>query len=350
MELIKNKGIDLNNINSIVIIMFGLLGDVFMRTIILKALKELFPGSIITAIVDPIGKQVLENNIYCDNIVIVDRSKKNRYNYYLNKLKTIFTIRNQNPDLIVDLYNGGSSPFIVFTSSAKYRLGYQHQKDKSVYNLRSNYIPYINKVIDSYNKQVLSILQPLTDKNFSLKPIFQISEDALVTMRNYVTKMNLSIDKVYVLNLGSGGEEKLLDNEIYFKIIEYIFRKYDFIPAIVRNPSQEYLQDNLINEYLKSSDIKYIRLKSLSIDEVAAIIEMSRFIITPDTGLMHLSFALEVYSFTIFTYTNPKLVDLGSEKFISVFDKFDAMQLFQKQDITLDMICNKIDNLFEKIL
>ena len=346
---LKNKNLEITDVKSIVVIMFGLLGDVFIRTPVLKALKELYPDAVITAVVDSIGEKVLKNNEFCDDIIIVDRSKKNKLSYYANKIKTIVNVRKKHADLIVDLYNGGSSPFIVLTSSAKYRLGYKHQKENFAYNLKSDYVPYENGHIDSYNKQVISILKPISNKLFSLRQIFNISKNSQEKMKEYLNGSNENLENVYVLNLGSGGEEKLLDNKVYYQAVKYIYEKYNFIPAIVQNPSQEYLQEGLIKDYLDDAKVKYIKLKSLSIDEIAEVIKLSRFIITPDTGLMHLAFALDAYVFTAFTYTNPKLVDIGSDKFITVFNKFEHGVLHKKQNITFEMIVEKMDILFERL-
>lgn len=339
---------ELENIQSITVLMFGLLGDVLIRTPILRALKELYPNAKITAVVDAIGKQVLHNNEFCDEVIVINRSKKNRLSYYLNKFVTIAKIRKSKMDLIVDLYNGGSSPMMVLTSSAKYRLGYNHQKNSFVYNIKSSYVPYANGVIDSFNHQVMSILKPISDKTFSPNPIFTIPSDVKENMQSYIAQLNVDMKNVYVINLGSGGEEKLLDNAIYFQTIEYIYKKYNLIPAIIQNPSQEYLQENLVKEHLENSDIPYVKLKALSLDEVGAFIAQSRFIITPDTGLMHLSFALDSYVLAIFTYTNPKLVDLGSEKFVPVFEKFEDGVLHKKQHITFELLRDKIDLLLNK--
>jgi lipopolysaccharide heptosyltransferase III len=350
MDLKKQTIVELKDIHNITLIMFGLLGDVFIRTPILKALKELYPDAKITAVVDAVGVLVVQRNPYCDDIIVAKRSKESKLDYYLNKIKIVSDIRKSHPDLIIDLYNGGSSPLTVFLSGAKYRLGYAHQKDKQFYNLKSEYIPYSNGVIDSYNKQIVSILQVISERIFSIKPIYKISDHAKETMKSYLESINVDFSKIYTLNLGSGGEEKLLNNKLYFELIKYIYEKYGFAPAIVKNPGQEYLQENLIFEHLSpTSTIPFVELKALSIDEVAVVIDMTQFIITPDTGLMHLAFALDTFVLTAFTYTNPKLVDIGSEKFIPVFQSFEDMQIHQTQNITFELMRDGAERVFEKL-
>ncbi|MBN2816899.1 MAG: glycosyltransferase family 9 protein [Campylobacterales bacterium] len=348
MDLQNEEIISLENVHTIGVIMFGLLGDVFIRTPVLKALKELYPEAKVFVCVDSIGALVLENNLYCDEILVVNRSKKNRLQYYANKISTLVKIRARKPDLMVDLYNGGSSPMNVFLSSARYRLGYAHQKDKKLYNILSQYIPYSNGQIDSYNVQIISILQAISKKQFSIKPIYNIRDESREFIANYFLEKNIVSKEVYVINLGSGGEEKLLSLDIYAQLIGYIYKKYGYIPLIIQNPGQEYLQKNLV-QLLEKTDVPYLALELLTLDEIAALIEKTLFFITPDTGLMHLAFALDAYVLTAFTYTNPKLVDLCSENFFPVFDSFAEENIHQVQDISFDMMRENLDRLITSL-
>lgn len=215
MDYKKQQKINPENINTIGVIMFGLLGDVFMRTPLLKALKELYPNAKVFACVDPIGAVILENNPHCDELLVVNRSKKKRVQYYINKVTTLFKIRAQKPDLMIDLYNGGSSPMSVFLSSAKYRLGYAHQKDKHLYNLLSEYKPYADGTIDSYNVQILSILDAITEQKFSLQPIYNIKKESEAAVESYCKEHGINFENMYVINLGSGRGKTTSSRALY---------------------------------------------------------------------------------------------------------------------------------------
>tara|TARA_B110000046_G_C12805566_1_gene319048 strand:+ start:396 stop:620 length:225 start_codon:yes stop_codon:yes gene_type:complete len=64
----------LNNINKIGVIMWGLFGDVLLRTPVIRALKEIYPNSEIIAIVDPIGQEVLKYNNDINRIILFKRN------------------------------------------------------------------------------------------------------------------------------------------------------------------------------------------------------------------------------------------------------------------------------------
>ena len=55
--------------------MLGLFGDVLLRTPIIRSIKQSYPNSRITVLVDPIGKDILANNPFIDNIIVIERKK-----------------------------------------------------------------------------------------------------------------------------------------------------------------------------------------------------------------------------------------------------------------------------------
>ena len=128
-----------------------------------------------------------------------------------------------------------------------------------------------------------------------------------------------------------------------------IYKKYNAIPAVLNNPAQEYLQEIFINDFLIPNNLKYIKLKPISIDEVAVLIKKVKFIATPDTGIMHLALALDSYILTAFTFTNPQLVEIGSNKFTSIYEKFVQGALSQKQDIKTNTLLASVDTMYKKI-
>ena len=339
---------ELKDIEKIGIIIFGLLGDVILRTPVIHVLKEIYPDAKIVALVDPIGKAVLEHNPDVDEVLVFDRKKeKNKLKQNLKKIVSILRIRKEKFDLLVNLYNAGLSRPMVFFSGARYKLGFCQQKSKYLYNVVNECSDDRLKEEQSLYNYMISIIEPLSDKEFSLRPVFEIESYEKETMQSYLESFGYSLEKLYTLNLASSKEDKILSFEKYFFIVEYLYKKYGFIPAIVSNPLQEYLQEKFINEYMSNSNIPYIKLKNLSLGEVAAVIDLTPFIVTPDTGLMHLAIALDSYILTIFTYTHPVFVDPHSEKFVSVYEAFDKGVFYQHQNISAIELQKKITVLMQ---
>ena len=73
-------------------------------------------------------KTVLPNSLSESMIMFHESNVEN-----LKKIKAILEVRKQKFDLIVNLYNAGSSRIMVQLSGAKYKLGFCNQEKKNIY-------------------------------------------------------------------------------------------------------------------------------------------------------------------------------------------------------------------------
>ena len=297
-------------INRISIIMLGLMGDVLMRTPVLHEMKKMFPNSKICAIVDPIGYEILKDNIDVDDMIVMRRQRKNKFGYLKSKLTTQLKIIKESFDLIIDLYGGRSSHKMMKLSGAKYQIGFVNGKK---WTNHKSLQPYINKEIKFENSHHLTnkLFQLLVffedmNNNPSNKPIFYLNNEVSIKMGSYVK--TFEYENFFLISLGSGGVEKILDVGKQFKLIKKIFDSDGIVPAIILNPGQEFLQENLIKQYFEPSGIPYIKLPLLNLGELGSLMKLCKFIVVPDTGLYHIAIALEIPILGIFTYTNPLLV------------------------------------------
>lgn len=343
--MIENK-----KYNSICVVMLGLFGDVLMRTPILRSIKKEYPESNITVIVDPIGKELVENNPNVDHIVVMNRNKKNKFKYLYSKVSTQIKIIKSRYELILDLYNGSSSKAMIKISFCKNYLGFYNNKVFT--NMESSY-----KFSYSFENKL-----HLTNRLFSYLGYLRLDSNCFDITPEYFFNNKIISKKIdfpnnsYLLSLGSGGLEKILDLSKSYELIKYLYDKYSLIPAIISNPGQEFLQDNIIKDYLIPNEVKYIKLDKKSIDEIALIIQKSKFFIVPDTGLFHLSLALKTPTFCIFTYTNPILVKPKDIIYGSSFKplspkKYDKFGLeVGTKEINMNEVFQELDSFLKKFI
>lgn len=287
----------------ICILMLGLFGDILLRTPIVRSIKQKYPNSTITVIVDKIGYDILYNNPNISNIIIINRNKSNLIKYLFSKIYIQFKIIFSRYDLIIDLYNGNSSKNMLKLSFAKIKVSTPYTN----YNFKNN-IHLTNQLFQSLH--VLNLEQ----STMNLEPEFFINHKVEKSILNSL--LYLKDNNNYLISLGSGDLKKIIDLEKTYQIIEYLYNSYRLVPIVVLNPGQEFLQLELVNNFLIPNNIDYISLDKKSIDEIAVIIKYSKFFIVPDTGLFHLSLSLKTPTFCIFTHTNPKLVQPENDEII----------------------------------
>lgn len=328
-------------IEKICIIMLGLLGDVLMRTPIVREIKKIYPHSNITVIADPIGKEVLKNNPDIDEILVMNRKKKNYLKYLYNKIDIQMKIIIKSFDLMISLYGGNSGNNVAKLSFAKYQIGIKKGNIWTNKELVKN-----NQELNFKNRHHITNDLFRVLKYFDIKideldttPYIYSSEDSKMRVENYVK--SFSTNNYYLLSLGSGGLEKICNMGLTFELIKYIYEKYNILPAVISNPGQEYLQNDLINNFLKPNNIDYIELKTLPIEDISFLIKLSKFIIVPDTGLYHIAVAHKTPIYSIFTYTNPKLVEPTQGVYKIVFKEDDT--LVENKNLELKFGTNNIE-------
>ncbi|MGJ0343719.1 glycosyltransferase family 9 protein [Aliarcobacter cryaerophilus] len=321
--------------------MLGLLGDVLMRTPLIKEFKNLYPNAKIIVIVDPIGYDVLKNNPDIYEIIVLNRSKKDILKYLYNKIEIQIRIIVNFFDLVIDLYGGSSTYNMTRLSFSKYQLGFKSRKiwtnkefikDESEINFINKY-HLTNKLFEIFRYFDLKI------DNLDTTPFIYTTNKSEMSIKNYIK--SFKHNNYYLISLGSGGIEKILDMSRTFELVKYIYEKYNIIPAIILNPGQEHLQQQLIDNFLIPNNIEYIKLKYLSIEDLSILMKLSSFIIVPDTGLYHVAVSVKIPIYGIFTYTNPKLVEPANGIYQLVFKEDKTLK--ENENLELKFGTKNID-------
>lgn len=351
----KNKRLKDEKINKICVIMLGLMGDVLLRTPLVREIRKLYPSSEIVAIVDPVGQHVLQHNHTIDRLIVMNRNRNNKYQYFSNKVLVQFQLLQEHFDLVVDLYGGKSTFRMMRLSNAKFQVGFKDGKK------------WVNqKHLQKYSDIDLRFANPhhLTNKLFQLLSFFEHYHDELDTtpevaytekayqnMQYYCKESN--IENFFLVSLGSGGIEKILALSKTFNLIKKIYNEYHLVPAIVKNPGQEYLQEELIQAYLMPNNIPYFKLDVLNLDELVSMMQLSKFFIVPDTGLFHLAVGAKIPILCIFTYTNPLLVEPQQTIYESCFCPTSEVDLHDlplgTSEIPDEVLFSSVEKLIKKL-
>jgi ADP-heptose:LPS heptosyltransferase len=291
----------------IVVIAFGLLGDVLMRTPFLRELRAVYPSAKITAIVDPIGRDVLLMSGLVDEIIVSNRSKESALRYLLSKISLHWKMFVARADLVIDLYGGKSSRFLAAVSGCKKKVlihsgiieceGLDRQPEKIQH---TNPYHLSNVLLDGLSCFAMQP-GPFSTRPFVVRPRL---ED--VRLDSGLSEEISSIPSLLV-SMGSGDPEKILSLEKVAEVLAHANAHLGYWPLLVCNPGQEELQDRL-SLMLDQRRVSYFRLPLLGLREIAHIMTKVKFVMLPDTGLYHLAVGIGVPIFGLFTHTNPELV------------------------------------------
>jgi ADP-heptose:LPS heptosyltransferase len=293
---------ELTHINKICVICWGLIGDVFVRIPTIEALKIRFPDAKILVVVDPAGKRAIANHPDIDEIFVFDRSKQSKSKYIYRTIKNILHLRNYKFDLSVNLYSGGASPRIVRMINARIRLGFDHTKALRKSNNLLVKHPDLSK---QWNRAFGSILQPLGIPPSSIRAgtSFYCSAEAEQFAKEFLADTS---KKYFAINLGASKASRRWPIDKFVQFASVVSKDHELCPLVLSNPGMTELTEQFAEQYQTIGD--FIKAPLVYMDKDAALIKRCQFVVTGDTSIMHLAFALKIPTLVLFTNTRPEPV------------------------------------------
>ncbi len=292
---------ELEKINSICVLCWGLIGDVFMRVPVIEALHARFPQAEITVVVDPPSAIVLQHHPQVRRVVALCRRQRPLLGYLYNTVKTVYGLRKQRFDLSVNLYSGGSSPLITRLINAGIRLGFDHTRRLRKAN---NLLVKHPSFCQHWSKALGGILAPLgvPAERIRRGTSFYFPEEAAAYAGRIVG------DESYVaINAGAGVAEKRWPVARFVALAEKIHAELGLKILVFTNPGMEELA--LEFQQLYGDAQSCLILPQTDLDKVGAVLARCVAVITGDTSIMHLSFGVKCPSLVLFTHTRPEVVE-----------------------------------------
>lgn len=266
----------------VLIIRFSSIGDIVLTSPILRAIKEQKPGTQIHYLTKKAYQAVLEHNPHIDQLFLLEESM----NSLLKKLKK------ENYDLIIDLHKNLRSQRIKFALKKPCVSFDKLNREKWwMVRFKKNHLPKVH-IVDRYFKEL--------DK-------FDILNDhkGLEYFNGIENNLNLNgfeevIQQKYVaLVLGGTYYTKQIPEEKLYELLERL--KYKIV--LLGGSGEVDLSKKLQNKYPE----KIINpIGKASLNQSAEFIRKSQFVITGDTGLMHIAAAYQKKIFSIWGNTIPE--------------------------------------------
>ena len=294
---------ELDKVEKICVLCWGLIGDVFIRVAIIEALRQRFPNATILVVLDPASHVVFDCHPDVNEVFVFSRVKHPLYRYIFNTIKSCYVLRRHKFDLSINLYSGGSSPLITRIINARIRLGFDHSEALRKAN---NLFVSHPSLCTRWTKAFGTILKPLGVDGDQIRQgtSYYVSDKGKSFAREFFQNDE---HKYVVINLGARVAEKRWPPERFAELAEFIHEKFGLSPLVLTNPGMT----DLVEEFTKEYDGKghYRIAPLLSLDEVAGLMQHCQYVITGDTSIMHLAFGLKCPTLVLFTFTRPDVVE-----------------------------------------
>lgn len=335
----------IENIDRILVLGWGLIGDLFIRVPLIEALKARFPDAEITVVVDPACTIVLENHPACEEVIAFSREKRPYKQYIKNFVSQIIRLRKKRFDLCVNLYCGGGSPLVSQLTGARLRVCFDHT---AALRRANNLMVARPSFCDNWARDLGRMLTPLGIAAGEIRrgTSFYCREEAKQFARSYLTDNN---SPTVAINLGAGADEKRWPVDRFVEFAIEVNREYGLIPLVFTNPGMTHLADEFVSRYQSHGMSLHVPL--ISLDRVAALMLHCDYVVTGDTSLMHLAFALKRPTLALFTYSRPETVAPEDVPHICCFVAGDrAVDACGKPMGTTDIPLNEVHMQFRNLV
>jgi ADP-heptose:LPS heptosyltransferase len=336
------------------VILFGLMGDVLMRTEALSEIRHRYVNASIDCFVDPIGAEVLSLTALNLNIIVVERGHKgislyHRLGRLINRLSLCFYAYRQKYKIFFDFYVSPSSRVLRYASRATRVIvgGFERQRlgvgSTGIVGNTSS-VPSPNKYHMSLPSLSASRLETGFYSPVTLRPVLQIGSDA---------SCERSSTDYFLLSIGAGDPQKVPSLDLIVDLVKHVFSRTSLQLKIILNPGTENLGSDW-SMHLSTEGERVECLPIMTLSELKVCFRNAAFFIGPDSGLLHFAYGLRTPTLGIFAFTNPNLVDPRSDLdcclFVEDTERFQEDPVLPKgRKFKFSEVSGKVDSFLVRV-
>jgi len=295
-----------SQLNRILVIRFGRLGDVVLLTPALHALRLGFPAARIDVLVDERYSPILSMCPAVSRVIPINRLNMrdgSKLRACWNILQLASALRSELYDLVLDCHSFRETHLLTWYSQAGRRLGL-----KRAY---STYLPFcfnMNPVLEDESLHVsdlfLSMLRPLGIDPSSTVPELKVPADEVAKAQDFLRGHRISGETLLVgLNVGAGSLSRTWPAERFARLAARILDYRTAARIVVFSPPGVDPLGGQLFARLKSD--KILLAPILPLMEFAAMMSRCSLLVSNDTGPMHLGAAVGAPTLGLFSAGRP---------------------------------------------
>ncbi|GAI99643.1 unnamed protein product, partial [marine sediment metagenome] len=217
------------NIENILIIQLGDIGDVVWATPTFRAVKEAYPQAMVSVLLREGFGSLLEADPSLHKIFEVKHYKGNLLNKAKSQIKFIRNLRKEHFDLVFDLRSDDRGAFMALLSGAPMRASivYYYVPWRNYFFTHLADPPPVDKTICSAAEQSLRVVREFGIDSQDDVPKLQVSEKVYNRVKKLFDKEGIDDDRIITLNPFSRWKYKEWGYAKWVKITDWLWKEYE---------------------------------------------------------------------------------------------------------------------------
>ncbi len=293
--------------NSILIIRLSAIGDVVMASPLINCLREKYPDSKLTWLVQPELAELLSENKNLDLVLTWPKKlwlKLLKEGHWLTLLQQIKQFRqmlkSHNFDLAIDLQGLLKSGLIAFFSGAKYRIGLGSKEGSQFLMSECVVKPQNDPKISS---EYLHLAKQLNCNIDQFNMSIRLSEKDIIFTNNFIEQHKITQGYIAIAPFTT-RDQKHWFNEKWSGLVGKIFSIYQF-PLVILGGNGDLEASDSLMQTIKDKAVNLVGQTTLR--QAASVISQAKLLIGVDTGLTHFGIAVNTSTIALFGSTCPYL-------------------------------------------
>ncbi len=287
------------------------LGDVIMATAVFPYLKQRFPESRVSVMTGPWAGEILANNPHIDEVILYDcpwamsgtllapGNLWRHVRFLFGYPALLRSIKQAGYDLAIDLRGDFRNILLLMAvPGIANRLSYGRTGGEYLLTRTAPFEPSMHEIEKNF-----ALLSAIGVRAIDRTTMVFPSEENRRNVRKLLSDNGVSNDTLVVIHPGAGRTVRLWPAERYAAAADHLISKYGAKVFITGTKKESVLADSIIRAMAASGAVN--TAGKISLLDMAALLERSRLLICPDTGIMHLAAAVSVPTVALFGPGNP---------------------------------------------
>jgi len=283
----------------ILIITKNWLGDLLFQLPAIEAIRSAYPGAEIVCMAPARCHEMLEAYPAVDRVLTFDEKKEHRN--WLKRFQFMFQLRKEKWDQVFLFHRSRTRAFLVFLAGAKERYGYGNNRGW-----------FLTKAVQEPKEPVHQVdyffhLLKEVGIAYTDAPTYRFcySQKSLEAIEDLLKQHHLQRQSFVCFHLGANWEPKRWPPAHFSKLADLIHQTWN-LPVVVTGAAQDL---PLAHKMIYAT--KHARVISLvaqtNLEELGALYAQAAFVVSGDSGPMHIASGVGTPVVALFGPTDPKL-------------------------------------------
>ena len=282
-------------VERICIVMMSAVGDAVHVLPVIKALKRHHPASRVTWVLQPAPASLVRGHPDVDEIILFDRTKG-----VAAFLEVGRALRSRRFDLLIDLQVYLKAGVVTAMSGAKRRLGFDRARARDanwLFTTERIAAHPVQHVQDQYFEflHTLGIASEPVEWNLGPWP------HERAWQKNFVEKLDRPIASIVV---ATSKPEKDWIPQRWAAVTDILWSQYGLQAVLVGGTSER--ETSAANEIMALSKSSPVSALGSGLRNLVGILDASEVVLSPDTGPLHMTVALDRPVISLIGYSDPR--------------------------------------------